>query len=85
MEWTFALRLGQGGRKEERKGKGQEQHGNSGYNNCDNDDLDLSTEKKMESLIMSLEVFCYKENLPIKQFFDSIHSIFDSGETWCST
>jgi hypothetical protein len=30
----------------------------------------------MESLIMSLEVFCYKENLSVKQFFDCIHSMY---------
>ena len=31
-------------------------------------DLDQASEKKMESLIVSLEVFCFKQNLSIKQF-----------------
>jgi hypothetical protein len=30
----------------------------------------------MESLIMSLEEFCYQQNLSVKQFFDFIHSIY---------
>jgi hypothetical protein len=30
----------------------------------------------MESLIVSLEVFCFKQNLSIKQFFDSIYSMY---------
>ena len=74
------LDWGKEAEKKRGKEKEQEQHGNSGYNNCDNDDLDLSIEKKMESLIMSLEVFCYKENLPVKQFFDCIHSIYLTAE-----
>jgi chromosome segregation ATPase len=29
---------------------------------------------------MSLEVFCFKANLPVKQFFDCIHSIYLTAE-----
>ena len=39
-------------------------------------DLDQVTEKKMESLIVSLEVFCFKQNLSTKQFFDSIYRMY---------
>jgi hypothetical protein len=76
MEWISDVRPGQEGRKELGEGNEQEQHGNSCYSNCDNDDLDQSTEKRMESLIMSLEVLCYKENLSVKQFFDCIHGMY---------
>jgi hypothetical protein len=34
----------------------------------------------MESLIVSLEVFCFKQNLFIKQFFDSIYSMYWAAE-----
>jgi len=34
----------------------------------------------MESLIVSLEVFCFKQNLSIKQFFDSIYSMYWAAE-----
>jgi Helix-turn-helix domain len=42
----------------------------------DDYDVDQVSEKKMESLIISLEVFCFKENLSAKQLFDCIHSIY---------
>jgi hypothetical protein len=38
--------------------------------------LDHEAEKKMESLIMSLEVFCFKRNLTAKEFFDSIYEMY---------
>jgi hypothetical protein len=47
MEWILGVRPGQ---KEEEEQK-------------DNYEIDQVSEKKMESLIMSLEVFCFKENL----------------------
>ena len=34
----------------------------------------------MESLIMSFEVFCYQQNLSVKQFFDFIHSMYLTAE-----
>lgn len=43
-------------------------------------EIDLEAEKKMESLIMSLEVFCFKQNLSVKQFFDFIHSMYYTAE-----
>src|SRR5919202_2215450 len=47
-----------------------------GYDN----EIDQFVEKKMESLIMSLEVFCYQQNLSVKQFFDFIHSMYLTAE-----
>jgi hypothetical protein len=79
MELISDLGSGQGGGKEEWEGKEQEQQGNSNYNNWNNDDLE-SIEKKMESLIMSLEVFCYKKNLSVRQFLDCICSIYLTAE-----
>jgi hypothetical protein len=38
--------------------------------------LDHETEKKMESLIMSVEVICFKQNLTAKEFFDSINKMY---------
>ncbi len=46
----------------------------------DDNEIDQVIEKKMESLIMSLEVFCFKENLSVKQFFDCIHSMYLAAE-----
>ena len=43
-------------------------------------DLDQVSEKKMESLIVSLEVFCFKQNLSAKQFFDSIYKMYWAAE-----
>jgi hypothetical protein len=55
---SSAVRLGQGEKKE-----GNEEYSinNAGYYGYDhNDDINQFVEKKMESLIMSLEVFCYQ-------------------------
>lgn len=46
----------------------------------DDYEIDQVSEKKMESLIMSLEVFCFKENLSVKQFFDCINSMYLTAE-----
>jgi hypothetical protein len=57
--------LGQGEKKER-----NEEHGinNAGYYDHDNG-VNQFVEKKMESLIMSLEVFCYQQDLSVKQIF----------------
>jgi hypothetical protein len=34
----------------------------------------------MESLIVRRKVFCFKQNLSIKQFFDSIYSMYWAAE-----
>jgi chromosome segregation ATPase len=34
----------------------------------------------MESLIMSLEVFCFKQNLPLRQFFDLVYNLYLAAE-----
>jgi hypothetical protein len=60
MKWILGVRLAQ---KEEEEQK-------------DNYEIDQVSEKKLESLIISLEVFCFKENLSVKQLFDCIHSIY---------
>jgi hypothetical protein len=60
-EWLLDVRPG-----EWKEGEGEED---------DIYDLDQVSEKKMESLIVSLEVFCFKQNLSAKQFFDSIYSM----------
>ena len=49
-----------------RSGQGQQEEAEDGA-------FDHETEKKMESLIMSLEVFCFKRNLTAKKFFNSIY------------
>lgn len=43
--------------------------------------LDHEAEKKMESLIMSLEVFCFKRNLTAKEFFDSIYEMYIAAQS----
>jgi hypothetical protein len=72
MGWISRVTPGQGEEKERKEDYGDNNIGNYGYDN----EIDQFVEKKMESLIMSLEVFCYKENLSVKQFFDCIHSIY---------
>jgi hypothetical protein len=70
--WISRVMPGQGEERERKEDYG-------GNNICSYDydnEIDQFVEKKMESLIMSLEVFCYKENLSVKQFFDCIHSIY---------
>jgi hypothetical protein len=61
-EWLLDVRPG-----EWKEGEGEED---------DIYDLDQVSEKKMESLIVSLEVFCFKQNLSAKQFFDSIYKMY---------
>ena len=46
----------------------------------DDGSLDDEAEKKMESLIISLEVFCFKRNLTIIEFFDSIYKMYLAAE-----
>lgn len=48
--------------------------------NKDDYEIDQESEKKLESLITSLEVFCFKQNLSVKQFFDSIYSMYLTAE-----
>jgi len=38
-------------------------------------DLKTTLEKKLESLLQALLVFCFKHNLPIKDFVDDIHDL----------
>ena len=52
---------------------------NTEYYEHDNE-INQFVENKMESLIMSLEVFCYQQNLSVKQFFDFIHSMYLAAE-----
>lgn len=63
--WISGVGLGQGEKKER-----NEEHGinNAGYYDHDNE-INQFVEKKMESLIMSLEVFCYQQDLSVKQIF----------------
>src|SRR5918911_5228849 len=53
--------------------------GNISYYGYDHE-INQFVEKKMESLIMSFEVFCYQQNLSVKQFFDFIHSMYLTAE-----
>src|SRR5437868_1478974 len=38
-------------------------------------DHDQAVDEKIESLIVSLEVFCFKQNLSIKEFVNLVHNI----------
>jgi hypothetical protein len=76
MKWISDVRLGQG----EENGVKEEYVGDSSCNYDYDNEIDQFVEKKMESLIMSLEVLCYKKNLSVKQFFDRIHSIYLAAE-----
>jgi hypothetical protein len=68
--------LGQGVTEGEKKERNEE-YGIDNIGNYDYDhEINQFVEKKMESLIMSLEEFCYQQNLSVKQFFDFIHSIY---------
>jgi hypothetical protein len=51
-----------------------------GQNKEDDDELDQALEKKMESSIISIEVFCYKENLSVKQFLDCVYTMYLTAE-----
>ena len=45
----------------------------AGESEADIYSLDEVAEKKMESLIISIEVFCFKQNLSVKQFMDILY------------
>jgi transcriptional regulator with XRE-family HTH domain len=48
--------------------------------NDDDNDIDRIVEKKMESLIVTIEVFCFKHNLPLRQFFDLVYNLYRAAE-----
>ena len=50
--------------------------GEAGKSEADIYGLDAVTEKKMESLIISIEVFCFKQNLSAKQFIDILYEFY---------
>jgi regulator of replication initiation timing len=41
--------------------------------------FDDKTETKIESLIIGLEVFCFKQNLSVKDFFDHVNEIYNTA------
>ena len=49
-------------------------------NDDDDNDIDRLLEKKMESFIVSIEVFCFKHNLPLRQFFDLVYNLYLAAE-----
>ena len=76
MEWILGvIPEREDERAKQKEAKEGETYDYSGYDNYENE-LDQFVETKMESLIMSLEVCCYKDNLSAKQFFDCIHSMY---------
>jgi hypothetical protein len=48
--------------------------------NYDDNDIDRFVEKKMESFIVTIEVFCFKHNLPLRQFFDLVYNLYLAAE-----
>ena len=50
--------------------------GEAGESEADIYGLDEVAEKKMESLIISMEVFCFKQNLSVKQFIDILNELY---------
>ena len=34
----------------------------------------------MESLIVTIEVFCFKQHLPLRQFFDLVYNLYLAAE-----
>ena len=50
--------------------------GEAGESEADIYSLDEVAEKKMESLIISIEVFCFKQNLSVKQFIDILYELY---------
>ena len=64
-EWLQGVRPGQQQEEEE---------------NDDDNDIDRLLEKKMESLIVTIEVFCFKHNLPLRQFFDLVYNLYLAAE-----
>jgi hypothetical protein len=63
-EWLQSVRPGQ-----------QQEEENDGDN-----DIDRFVEKKMESLIVTIEVFCFKQHLPLRQFFDLVYNLYLAAE-----
>ena len=55
---------------------GQEQE----EENDDDNKIERVLEKKMESFIVSIEVFCFKQNLPLRQFFDLVYNLYLAAE-----
>src|SRR6185437_4161126 len=66
-EWLQGVRPGQQQEEEEEE-------------NDDDNDIDRLLEKKMESFIVSIEVFCFKQNLPLRQFFDLVYKLYLAAE-----
>jgi hypothetical protein len=64
-EWLQGVRPGQQQQEEE---------------NDDDNNIDRLLEKKMESLIVTIEVFCFKQNLPLRQFFDLVYNLYLAAE-----
>jgi hypothetical protein len=64
-EWLQGVRPGQQEEEEE---------------NDDDNEIDRVLEKKMESLIVTIEVFCFKQNLPLRQFFDLVYNLYLAAE-----
>jgi transcriptional regulator with XRE-family HTH domain len=64
-EWLQGVRPGQQQQEEE---------------NDDDNNIDRLLEKKMESLIVTIEVFCFKHNLPLRQFFDLVYNLYLAAE-----
>ena len=50
--------------------------GEAGESEADIYGLDEVAKKKMESLIISMEVFCFKQNLSVKQFIDILNELY---------
>ena len=48
--------------------------------NDDDNDIDRLLEKKMESFIVSIEVFSVKQPLPLRQFFDLVYNLYLAAE-----
>ena len=46
----------------------------------DDSEIDRIVEKKMESFIVTIEVFCFKQNLPLRQFFDLVYNLYWAAE-----
>jgi hypothetical protein len=68
-QWLQGVRPGQQQQEEEEE-----------QNDDDDNDIDSLLEKKMESFIVSIEVFCFKHNLPLRQFFDLVYNLYLAAE-----
>jgi len=67
-EWLHGVRPGRQQQEEE---------------NDDDNDIDRPLEKEMESFIVSIEVFCFKQNLPLRQFLFIRSSIVMAQSSNC--